>query len=60
MRGLNLGNAVIKIRVEKERGYGNTVCRGKIRKFWVEPQWRGDISGYELKLMHESMGIKKD
>ena len=60
MPGLNLGTAFETVYLECSRGQWNTQCRGEIRRYWVEHQRRRRLSGLQLTLRYESVGIKQD
>ena len=57
---LNSGMALDTPWLEAGRGEWNTQCRGEIRRYWVEHQWRKRLSGPDLTLRRESVGSKQD
>ena len=58
--GLNLGTAFDTAWLEIGRGERNSQCRGEIRRYWEEHQWRKRLSGLYLTLRLESVGSKQD
>src|SRR6202042_2143437 len=54
--GLNLGIALDTAWLEFGRGEWNSQCRGEIRRYWEEHQWRRRLSGPILTLRRESVG----
>ena len=58
--GLNPGIAFETSYLEFWRGKGNSECRGEIRRYSEEHQWRRRLAGQILTLRHESVGSKQD
>ncbi len=58
--GLNLGTAFETPGLEVERGEWNSECRGEIRRYSEEHQWRRRLTGSILTLRCESVGSKQD
>ncbi len=42
---LNSRTAIETVRLEYERGEWNSQCRGEIRRYWEEHQWRRRLTG---------------
>ncbi len=57
---LNLGTASKTLGLEFERGEWNSKCRGEIRRYLEEHQWRRRLTGSILTLRYESVGSKQD
>src|SRR3546814_5012070 len=47
-------------RLESWRGQWNSECRGEIRRYSEEHQWRRRLTGQVLTLRCESVGSKQD
>ena len=58
--GLNLGIAFDTGCLEFGRGEWNAECRGEIRRYSAEHQWRRQLTGPILTLRRESVGSKQD
>ena len=58
--GLNPGTASDTAGLEVERGEWNSECRGEIRRYSEEHQWRRRLAGSILTLRCESVGSKQD
>ena len=58
--GLNSGSAPETALLEAWRGQQNFWCSGEMRRYQKEYQWRRQLSGQDLTLMHESVGSKRD
>ncbi len=58
--GLNPGTAFKTPGLEFERGEWNSECRGEIRRYSEEHQWRRRLTGSILTLRCESVGSKQD
>ncbi len=58
--GLNLGIAFDTGSLEYGRGMWNSECRGEIRRYSEEHQWRRRHTGPLLTLRLESVGSKQD
>ena len=57
---LNSGTAFNTVSLEVERGKWNSECRGEIRRYSEEHQWRRRLTGSILTLRCESVGSKQD
>ncbi len=58
--GLNPGTAFDTGSLEYGRGEWNSECRGEIRRYSEEHQWRRRLTGPLLTLRCESVGSKQD
>ncbi len=57
---LNSGTAFNTVSLEFVRGKWNSECRGEIRRYSEEHQWRRRLTGTILTLRCESVGSKQD
>ncbi len=57
---LNLGTASKTSSLDSSRGKWNCECRGEIRRYSQEHQWRRRLAGLVVTLRRESVGSKQD